>query len=132
MKKGSIKPIKVTKPSYENFCQAHDQEKVVLNTQMLYPLQTAVKSQFQRMKQLEQENIFAVIHCTKEVWHQFFPILIKFYKVAPSENVLSYFWLFLLAPTIHLITEKTNINELEINPFLQTLTLGNESKHLTE
>lgn len=58
---------KVAKPSYENFCQTHDQEIVVLNTQIFYPLQTAVKSQFQKMKQLQQENIFAVIHCTKEV-----------------------------------------------------------------
>lgn len=59
-------------------------------------------------------------------------MLTKFYKVAPSVNVFFYSWIFLLAPITHLITEKVNINELEINSFLQTLTLGNESKHLTE
>lgn len=67
--KGKHKPIKVAKSSYENFCHAHDQEKVVLSTEILYPLQTAVKSQFQKTKQLEQDNIFAVIHFTKEVRH---------------------------------------------------------------
>lgn len=59
-------------------------------------------------------------------------MLTKFYKVAPSVNVFLYSWIFLLAPITHLITEKVNINELEINSFLQTLRLGNESKHLTE
>lgn len=132
LQKGSIKPIKVVKPSYENFCQAHDQEKVVLNAQILYPLQTAVISQFQKMKQLERENILAVIHFIKEVWQHLFSILAKFYKVAPSVNVFLYFLIFLLAPVTHLIIEKVNINELEINYFLQTLTLGNKSKHLTE
>lgn len=59
-------------------------------------------------------------------------MLTKFYKVDPPVNVFFYSWIFLLAPITHLITEKVNINELEINSFLQTLTLGNESKHLTE
>lgn len=59
-------------------------------------------------------------------------MLSKFYKVAPSVNVFLYFCIFLLALITHLITKKVIINKLEINSFIQTLTLGNESKHLTE
>lgn len=83
------------------------------------------------MKQVQQENIFAMIHFTKEVWHQLFPILTKLYKVAPLVNAFLYFGFLPLAPITPLITEKININELEVNSFPPTLTLCNESKHLT-
>lgn len=83
------------------------------------------------MKQVQQENIFSMIHFTKEVWHQLFLILTKLYKVAPLVNVFLYFGILPLAPITLLITEKVNMNELEVNSFLPTLTLCNESKHLT-
>lgn len=83
------------------------------------------------MKQVQQEDIFSVIHFTKEVWHQLFPILTKLYNIAPLVNVFLYFGFFPLASITLLITEKVNINELEVNSFPPTLTLRNESKHLT-
>lgn len=123
--------IKETKPSYENFYQAHDREIEVLNRQIFHPLQTTIKPQFQVMQQVQQENIFAVIHFVKEVCHQLFPILTKIHRVASLVNAFLYFSFLPLAPVKLSITEKLNVNGLEFHSFTPIPALCDKSKYVT-